>query len=56
MGKHLGLELPGHEFQLQTFKSSQVILKPFFLYGSGGDADFLVSMANPPAWALVLGP
>ena len=54
--KHLGLEMPGHEFQLQTFKSSQVILNPSFLCGSEGDADFLVSMANPPSWALDLGP
>ena len=54
--KHLGLELPGHEFQLQTFKSSQVILNPSFLCGSEGDVDFLVSIADPPAWALDLGP
>ena len=54
--KHLGLELPGHEFQLQTFKSSQVIPNPSFLCGSEGDVDFLVSIADPPAWALDLGP
>lgn len=56
MGKHLALELLGHEVQLEVFKSSQGILNPSFLCGSEGDVYVPVSKTSPPVWTLDLGP